>query len=43
MLEVGPNKILTNLNKKNKNVISLHTDRLNNFLNAFNYINNQNE
>ncbi|WP_187308313.1 ACP S-malonyltransferase [Buchnera aphidicola] len=43
MLEVGPNKILTNLNKKNKNIISLHTDRLNNFLQAFNYINNQNE
>ncbi|QCI19910.1 MAG: ACP S-malonyltransferase [Buchnera aphidicola (Brevicoryne brassicae)] len=39
ILEVGPNKILTNLNKKNKNFISFSTNNLKNFLIAFKKIN----
>lgn len=41
MLEVGPNKILTNLNKKNKNIISLSTNNLKNFFLAFKKINKE--
>ncbi|WP_284443036.1 ACP S-malonyltransferase [Buchnera aphidicola] len=39
MLEIGPNKILTNLNKKDKNLISFSTNNLKNFLIAFKKIN----
>ncbi|QCO70905.1 ACP S-malonyltransferase [Buchnera aphidicola] len=39
MLEIGPNKILTNLNKKDKNIISFSTNNLKNFLIAFKKIN----
>ncbi|QCI17745.1 acyltransferase domain-containing protein [Buchnera aphidicola (Acyrthosiphon lactucae)] len=39
MLEIGPNKILTNLNKKDKNIISFSTNNLKNFLLAFKKIN----
>ncbi|QCI23036.1 ACP S-malonyltransferase [Buchnera aphidicola (Macrosiphum gaurae)] len=39
MLEIGPNKILTNLNKKDKNIISLSSNNLKNFLIAFKKIN----
>ncbi|WP_367682325.1 ACP S-malonyltransferase [Buchnera aphidicola] len=39
MLEIGPNNILTNLNKKNKNLVSLSTNNKKNFLYAFKKIN----
>ncbi|CAL4326409.1 ACP S-malonyltransferase [Buchnera aphidicola] len=39
MIEIGPNKILTNLNKKNKKIISLSTNNLKNFLITFQTIN----
>ncbi|WP_422667268.1 ACP S-malonyltransferase [Buchnera aphidicola] len=39
MLEIGPNKILTNLNKKNKKITALHTDTLNDFIISFQQIN----
>jgi len=39
MLEVGPNKILTNLNKNHKNIVSLNTNTLNSFMKAFKKIN----
>lgn len=39
MLEIGPNKILTNLNKMKKNIISCNTSNLKNFLIALNTIN----
>jgi len=39
MLEIGPNKILTNLNKKDKNLISFSTNNFKNFLIAFKKIN----
>lgn len=39
MLEIGPNKILTNLNKQNKKIISFSTHNLENFLRAFRKIN----
>ncbi|AHG61515.1 Fabd [Buchnera aphidicola str. G002 (Myzus persicae)] len=42
MLEVGPSQILTNLNKKNKKIISLSTNNLKNFLEAFQKINKGN-
>ncbi|QFQ32521.1 ACP S-malonyltransferase [Buchnera aphidicola (Aphis fabae)] len=39
MLEIGPNNILTNLNKKNINLISLNTSNKKYFLQAFKTIN----
>lgn len=39
MLEIGPNKILTNLNKKDHNILSLNTNNEKNFLYAFQEIN----
>lgn len=39
MLEIGPNSILTNLNKKNINLISLNTSNKKFFLKAFKKIN----
>lgn len=39
MLEIGPNKIITNLNKKNKNIIRCSTNNLKNFLISFKKIN----
>ncbi|QCI22209.1 ACP S-malonyltransferase [Buchnera aphidicola] len=39
MLEIGPGKILTNLNKNNKKIISFDTNNLKNFLIAFKKIN----
>lgn len=39
MLEIGPNKILTNLNKKDKKIVAFSTNNLNNFLTAFEKIN----
>ncbi|QCI18887.1 ACP S-malonyltransferase [Buchnera aphidicola] len=39
MLEIGPNKILTNLNKKNINLVSLNTSNKKYFLEAFKKIN----
>ncbi|QCI25556.1 [acyl-carrier-protein] S-malonyltransferase [Buchnera aphidicola (Sitobion avenae)] len=39
MLEIGPNKILTKLNKKDKKIISFSTNNLKNFLIAFKKIN----
>ncbi|QIE02058.1 ACP S-malonyltransferase [Buchnera aphidicola] len=39
MLEIGPNQILTNLNKKDQNINSFNTNNLTNFLIAFNKIN----
>lgn len=39
MLEIGPNQILSNLNKKDKNITSLNTNNLKNFLIAFKKIN----
>lgn len=39
MLEIGPNKILTNLIKKNNKITTLNTNDLNNFLIAFKKIN----
>ena len=38
MLEIGPNKILSNLIKKNDNITVLNTNNLQNFLIAFNTI-----
>lgn len=43
MLEIGPNNILTNLNKKNINLISLNTSNKKNFLKSFQIINKNNE
>jgi len=43
MLEIGPNKILTNLMKKNKKITLLNTNNLKNFLIAFKKINEKNE
>ncbi|CAL4323679.1 ACP S-malonyltransferase [Buchnera aphidicola] len=42
MLEIGPNKILTNLVKKNKNITALNTNKLNSFLVALKKINMKN-
>jgi len=42
MLEIGPNKILTNLNQKDKNILSFSTNNLKNFLIAFKEINKGN-
>ncbi|QCI20486.1 ACP S-malonyltransferase [Buchnera aphidicola (Brachycaudus cardui)] len=39
MIEIGPSKILTNLNKKNKKIIAFSTDNLKNFSKAFQKIN----
>ena len=39
MLEIGPNNILSNLNKKNINLISLNTSNKKNFLKALKIIN----
>ena len=39
MLEIGPKEILTNLNKKDGNLISFSTNNLKNFLIAFEKIN----
>ncbi|WP_187308543.1 ACP S-malonyltransferase [Buchnera aphidicola] len=39
MLEIGPNQILTNLNKKDHNIIAFNTKNLKNFSTAFNTIN----
>jgi len=39
MLEIGPNTIITNLNKKNKNIIAYSTNNLKNFLISFKKIN----
>ncbi|QCI17168.1 [acyl-carrier-protein] S-malonyltransferase [Buchnera aphidicola (Aphis helianthi)] len=39
MLEIGPNNVLTNLNKKNVNLISLHTSNKKHFLQALKKIN----
>ncbi|WAI18495.1 MAG: ACP S-malonyltransferase [Buchnera aphidicola (Acyrthosiphon caraganae)] len=41
MLEIGPNKKLTNLNKKDKNIIAFSTNNLKNFLIAFKEINKE--
>ncbi|QCI16020.1 acyltransferase domain-containing protein [Buchnera aphidicola] len=41
MLEIGPNNILTNLNKKHKNIIPFSTNNLKNFLIAFQKINKE--
>lgn len=42
MLEIGPNKILSNLIKKNKNITMLNTNNLKNFLIAFKKIHKKN-
>ncbi len=41
MLEVGPNKILTNLNRKNKNILSFSTNNLKNFFTSLKKINKE--